>query len=110
MPINWKNRATKLKQDFQKMEVEFLAHHERSIKFGFALVKEKDARRRATQDYMNAQQKLMRAITAIEATVETFMALRQYAHAATFRMIANDLRPRDACGAAPQTNAEDEQH
>lgn len=101
MATNWKNRAEKLEQDLAALRT-------RAKDVGFAFVKEKDACRKATQDYMNAQQKLMRAITAIESGVEILTAHRLFASASTFRMVANDLAPQR--GATEATGTREEQH
>lgn len=95
MAINWKNRA-------KQTQEELVSVRDRAKDVGFALVKEKDAHRKAATDLMSTTCKLMRAVAAIDSATETCTAHGLSGHAATFRIIANDLRParRDAEGIA----------
>lgn len=101
--VNWKSRA-------KKWEQEALTANENRVKVAFCLEREKALRRRSDEHVTRLDGKLQRALTALDSAVE-FISLHDLpGTAATFRMIANDLRQtRDTAAGAPIA-LKDEQH
>lgn len=94
MAKNYKRAYDKLKADHEALQ-------RKTFQFGLSLEQEKSGHRKALYDLMSAERNLTRAIATINCAAEVAAGT---ATGAVFRMIADDLRPRDTCaqGIAPK--------